>query len=297
MFQSFRKGDDSNNQVIDTASNLVNEPSKPPPAAPPPHPPAAKQEILKITVEDEPEEDPVRADLEDQVRDRDKENQALEKVRLEKLNELKALEGELEAEQLSQMKEALLHKIEAERIKRQTQHAEARLKALEHDMQDKAAIHEYANLIKGVAPKSGVDSQYVMKLQSQLQKAIRKMEDTTEQMKELEENSGSVVESLSQEIAELVEDRCRTELELKKQMDILHEQKRELETEYKQRIEDNYKTLQALRAKAASQTTIEELEEELEETEMKMEELKLIKETQDRTVDQLTKSLSAAGPM
>ena len=262
------------------------EPTAPPPAA-------AEEEQIKITVEDEPDEDPERTKLESDVRQRDAAVSALEKARLEKQQQLQALESELEKERLIQMKEALLHKIDTERIKRQTANAEERLKCLEVDMQDRAAIHEYANLIKGVAPKAGVDSQYVMKLQSQLQKAVQKMETTTEQMNELENSSANVVDSLTKEIAELVEDRCRTELELRKQMEVLEVQKKDMQAEYEDRIRENLKTLQALKAKAASQTTIEELEEELEETETKLAELMRIQEKQQKTVDQLNKSLAA----
>ena len=254
---------------------------------------AEEEDTVQITVEDEPAEDPERTKLESVVRQRDAAISALEKARLEKQQQLAALEGELERERLAQMKEALLHKIDTERIKRQTANAEERLKCLETDMQDKAAIHEYANLIKGVAPKAGVDSQYVVKLQSQLQKAVQKMEATTEQMNELENGSATMVDSLTKEIAELVEDRCRTELELRKQMEVLEGQKKDMQAEYEDRIRENLKTLQALKAKAASQITIEELEEELEETETKLEELMRIQEKQQKTVDQLNKSLAA----
>lgn len=248
---------------------------------------------VQIKVEDEVDEDPERARLESVVRQRDATISALEKARLEKHQQLTAIESELEKERLNQMKEALLHKIEVERIKKQTANAEDRLKSLETDMQDKAAIHEYANLIKGVAPKAGVDSQYVMKLQSQLQKAVTKMEGTTEQMRKLEENSNQVIDSLTLEIAELVEERCRTEIELRKQLDILETQKKDMQSEYEERIRENVKTLQALKAKATSQITIEELEEELEETESKLEELQRIQEKQQKTVNQLNKSLAA----
>jgi chromosome segregation ATPase len=254
---------------------------------------AAPVEEIKITVEDEPEEDPERTQLESVVRQRDASISALEKARQEKQQQLAALEGDLEKERLVQMKEALVHKIDVERIKRQTNNAEERLKTLETDMQDKAAIHEYANLIKGVAPKGGVDAQYVVKLQAQLQKAVRKMEVTTEQMKELETKSDEMVDSLSLEITQLVEDRCRTELELRKQMEVLDQKKKDMQVEYEERIRENLKTLQALKAKAASQITIEELEEELEETEAKLLELQHIREKQEKTITQLGKSLSA----
>ena len=252
-----------------------------------------EEPAIQIKVEDEPTEDPERTQLEKVVRQRDGAISALEKARAEKQLQLTSLEKELEKERLTQMKEALMHKIDSERIKRQTANAEERLKCLETDMQDKAAIHEYANLIKGVAPKSGVDSQYVLKLQSQLQKAVAKMEGTTEQMNALETNSREVVDSLTAEISKLVEDRCRTELELRQQLDVLETQKRDLQADYEDRIRENLKTLHALKAKATSQTTIEELESELEETETRLEELIRIQEKQQKTIDQLNKSLAA----
>ena len=248
---------------------------------------------MNIVVEDEPPSDPVRTELEEQVRQRDASISAMEKARQEKTQELQSLESELEQERLQQMKESLTHKIECERIKKQTQHAEERLKALETDMQDKAAIHEYANLIKGVAPKGGVDSQYVMKLQAQLQKAVKKMEATSEQMKELEETNRTAVDGLTNEIASLVEERCRTELELRKQMEQLQEQKRDMQLQYEQRIRENLKVLQALKAKALKQTTIDELEEELMETESRLEELHRIHERQAQTIITLQKTLSS----
>jgi hypothetical protein len=119
------------------------------------------------------------------------------------------------------------------------------------------------------------------------------MEVTTEQMKELETKSDEMVDSLSLEITQLVEDRCRTELELRKQMEVLDQKKKDMQVEYEERIRENLKTLQALKAKAASQITIEELEEELEQTEAKLLELQHIREKQEKTIAQLGKSLSS----
>lgn len=273
----------------------LQSPSTPAKTAPPP--PIVQDENITIRLEDEPAEDPERTALENEVRDRDTQISVLERARQEKKDQLNALESELEKERLTQMSEALIHKIESERIKRMTAHAEDRLQALEHDMQDKAAIHEYANLIKGVAPKGGVDSQYVMKLQAQLQKAVKKMETTMSQMKELEHNARENVEQLSNEITQLIQERCKTELDLRKQIEVMEEQKKEMQVEYEARIRENLKTLKSLRAKAVKQSTIEELEEELQETEAKLEELSRIHEKQTISIEQLTKSLSSQGDM
>jgi chromosome segregation ATPase len=236
-------------------------------------------------------EEGYRGDLEKQVRARDANISGLEKTRLEKHQELAALQKELEEERLRQMKEAILHRIEVERLKRQTKAVEERLEALEKDMQDKDAIHEYANLIKGVAPKGGVDSQYVMKLQSQLAKAVKKMDSTAHQMAQVEQSCEEVVTSLKKEISEIVEDRCRTELELRKQLELLEEQKAEMQAEYDDRIRENQKELERLKEKVSVETSVADLEKELEETEAKLEQLNNIHEMQERTIEELNETL------
>lgn len=241
------------------------------------------------------EEEGVRADLEKEVRARDTELSTLEKTRLEKHQELEALQKELEEERLRQMKESILHRIEVERIKRQTKAVEDRVQALETDMMDKEAIQEYANLIKGVAPKGGVDSQYVMKLQSQLAKAVKKMDTTAHQMAQVEQSCEDVINSLKKEISEIVEDRCRTELELRKQLELLEEQKAEMQAEYDDRIRENQVELERLKGKVSVEVSVAELEAELEATEAKLDQLNSIHEMQERTIEELNATFDDGG--
>ncbi|OEU12995.1 hypothetical protein FRACYDRAFT_270293, partial [Fragilariopsis cylindrus CCMP1102] len=134
------------------------------------------------------EEDGKHAELEKEVRSRDSDISGLDKLRLEKSYELENLQKELDIERLMQMNETILHRIE--------------------DMSNNDAIREYAELIKSVAPKGGnVDSQYVMKLQSQLAKAVKRMDATSHQMTQVEQSCEEVVNSLKKEIGDIVEDR------------------------------------------------------------------------------------------
>lgn len=233
-----------------------------------------------------------RASLERSVRSRDATVSGMEKKRQEKEAELAALQKELEHERLKQMEEAILHRLEADRLQRQTQAMEERLAALERDMQDKDAIHEYANLIKGVAPKSGVDSQYVMKLQSQLAKAVKKMEATSQQMEMVEQSCNEVVASLKTEITEIVEDRCRTELELRKQLELLEEQKLEMQKDYDEQIRKNQEEMERLQERASAEGTEVDLQKELEEAESRLECLNKTNEDQDRQIRELSATLN-----
>jgi len=253
-----------------------------------------KQQDETITLLEE--EEGTRADLEKEVRSRDTDISGLEKLRLEKKNELANMQKELDSERLIQMKEAILHRIEVERLKRQTKAVEERFTVLEKDMQNTDAIREYAELIKSVAPKGGnVDSQYVMKLQSQLAKAVKRMDATSHQMTQVEQSCEEVVNSLKKEIGDIVEDRCRTELELMKQLELLEEQKLEIKSEYDDRIKLNRQELERLKDKVTVGITIVDLEEELEETEEKLEKLNNVHEMQERIIEELNETLKNNG--
>lgn len=243
-----------------------------------------QDEPLTLTEEDEGE----RGKLESDIRSKDAKISGLEKLRQEKHQELENLQKELDAERLLQMKESILHRIEVERLKRQTKAVEERLTVLEKDMQNKDAIREYAELIKSVAPKGGnVDSQYVMKLQSQLAKAVKRMDATSHQMTQLEHSCEEVVNSLKKEIGDIVEDRCRTELELRKQLELLDEQRKEIQSEYDDRILLNQKELERLKEKVTVEVTLDDLEQELEETEEKLMKLNNTHEMQERIIEEL----------
>jgi len=228
--------------------------------------------------------------LEDQVRDRDANLSDLQKKRSEKEKELDGLKKELEAEKLKQMQNEILHQLEKDRLERQTRAMEERLEALERDMQDKEAIQEYANLIKSVAPENGVDSQYVMKLQAQLAKAVKKMDATTHQMALVEESCNEVLESLKAEITEVVEERCRNEFELRKQLELLKEQKEDMQANYETQIRKNQDELERLRLRASGEAA-ENIQEQMEETEHRLMELRRINADQDITIQQLNETL------
>uniref|UniRef100_A0A7S1GJL1 Uncharacterized protein n=1 Tax=Cyclophora tenuis TaxID=216820 RepID=A0A7S1GJL1_CYCTE len=256
----------------------------------------AQSRVVTGTVdfgEDDDNTNDTRARLENNVRARDTAVSSMEKKRLEKEQELAALQKELEEERLKQMEEAILHRLEADRLQRQTEAMEERLEALERDMQDKDAIQEYANLIKGVAPKSGVDSQYVMKLQSQLAKAVKKMEATSHQMELVEQSCNEVVASLKSEIAEIVSDRCRTELDLRKQLELLEEQKTEMQRDYDDQIRKNQQEMERLKKRASMEGTHVDLHKELEEAENRLESLNRTNEEQEQTIKELGETLES----
>uniref|UniRef100_A0A6T7G6D2 Uncharacterized protein n=1 Tax=Attheya septentrionalis TaxID=420275 RepID=A0A6T7G6D2_9STRA len=190
-----------------------------------------------------------REDLEQQIRTRD--NEIKDRSRTLSANDrsLARLQEEVDTERLSAMEDIFMHRIEYERIERHMEGIERRIITLDHDTKDLDAVHEYADLIKSVAPKSGVDSAYVLKLKSQLAKAVKKMDGTTEQIAQVERSCDEVVASLQTEIKEVVADRCKTELDLKKQVEDVEMAHEAVEQELTATIAENRRTLGKLQKK------------------------------------------------
>jgi phage shock protein A len=68
-----------------------------------------------------------------------------------------------------------------------------------------------------------------------------------------------------------------------------------MQTEYDDRIRENQKELERLKEKVSVETSVADLEKELEETEAKLEQLNNIHEMQERTIEELNETLDNDG--
>lgn len=90
-----------------------------------------------------------------------------------------------------------------------------------------AAAKEIAALIRDAAPPNK-DSAYLMMLQDQLAKATIKLEHLASQTDIVLQKGEEVVESLREEMNEVIRERCRMEIELMDQEDMLEEEMKRL---------------------------------------------------------------------
>jgi chromosome segregation ATPase len=238
----------------------------------------------------EPVIDPERVALENDVRLRDS---TINKLEEEYGNHRKAfdtLENKYEEAKLSEMKENLFFQVENDRLSKKNNFTTARVKALQEDMKDTSSSLEYATLIVE-PPKDTTDKKqaanYVMKLQKQVIETVEKMQGMPKQLSELVENFDEGVTKLRTQLMEIVEDRSRTEVSLRKQMSILNDEIHEMEASYRERIQDSEEKLKLLRAKWDKKQTFEDIEEELEEADAKLEEMQELHEKQEIKIKKL----------
>ena len=238
----------------------------------------------------EPKIDPERVALENTVRLSDSMIVSLEKKRLKTREEYDLAVDQYEEAKLGEKKERLLYQVEVDRLKKKNNVTNARCKLLQEDMRDASASLEYATLIVD-PPKDKNDKEkqkmYVLKLQKQVIEAVENMQAAPKKLANLVDNFDEAVTKLRQQLMEIMEDRSRTEVQLVKQMGILTDEIEEMEARYSERIQDSEDRLKMLRAKWDKKQTFEDLEEELEEADAKLEELQELYEQQEKTIAKL----------
>ena len=97
-------------------------------------------------------------------------------------------------------------------------------------------MNEEHDLMGGGAAPVCVDSGYVLHLQSQLSKSMQTMGVLDNQIGMVKRSCDEVVKSLKEEIADVMDDKCRVEMELLNQLAVLDNEKKNLKDECEERV-------------------------------------------------------------
>ncbi len=127
-----------------------------------------------------------------------------------------------------------------------------------------AAAREIAALIRDAAPPNK-DSAYLMMLQDQLAKATIKLEHLASQTDIVLHKGEEVVESLREEMNEVIRERCRMEIELMDQEDMLEEDMKRLVMRTERRLKRVMGEIDFLEKNAVEALKNQEDEEDDEE--------------------------------
>jgi hypothetical protein len=238
----------------------------------------------------EPVIDPERVASEDNVRVADATIVQLEKELVSTRAAYDFTENEYEEAKLGEMKERLFFKVEVDRLKKKNHVTNERLKTLGEDMRDTGAVTEYATLIVE-PPDDNKDKEkarnYVLKLQKQVIEAFENMQTAPKKLSSLVDSFDEAVTKLCTQLMDIVEERSRTEVQLRKQIGMLRVEINEMVDRCKERIQDSEEKLARLRAKWDKKQTFEDLEGELEEADSKLEELQQVHTQQEKAMGKL----------
>lgn len=201
-------------------------------------------------------------DLRSQLADRDLQVKSLEQNRQKQDESIALLRSELGAVQIKHKEECYWLRLEVDNLRKDKEALEDRMAELYRDMRELDNMNEGEEDLLN-SPVC-VDSGYVLHLQSQLSKSMQTMGVLDNQIGMVKRSCDEVVKSLKEEIADVMDDKCRIEMELLNQLAVLDNEKRSLEDEYDrevrlrdERIKGRDDVIQTLREKG------EDLEKQL----------------------------------
>ena len=171
-----------------------------------------------------------------QLLERDERITSLERQRTKQDEATAMLRSELGAVQIKHKEECYWLRLEVVNLRKDKEAVEDRMAELYRDMREIDNMNEEHDLMGGGAAPVCVDSGYVLHLQSQLSKSMQTMGVLDNQIGMVKRSCDEVVKSLKEEIADVMDDKCRVEMELLNQLAVLDNEKRNLEDECEERV-------------------------------------------------------------
>lgn len=190
-----------------------------------------------------------RDSLAESLRERDSKIASLERLRTKQDDALGLVRAELGNVQIQHKEEMYWIQLEVDNLRREKEATEDRMAELYRD------LREIDNMNDGQDPTEApicIDSSYVLHLQSQLSKSMQTMGVLDNQITMVKSSCDEVVKSMKEEIADVMDDKCRMEMELMNQLAVLDNEKRELEEEYEERMIQKDETIETLRGQLAA---------------------------------------------
>jgi len=171
-----------------------------------------------------------------QLLERNERIASLERQRAKQDEATAMLRSELGAVQIKHKEECYWLRLEVDNLRKDKEAVEDRMAELYRDMREIDNMNEEHDLMGGGAAPVCVDSGYVLHLQSQLSKSMQTMGVLDNQIGMVKRSCDEVVKSLKEEIADVMDDKCRVEMELLNQLAVLDNEKRNLEDECEERV-------------------------------------------------------------
>ena len=175
-------------------------------------------------------------ELTQQLLERDERIASLERQRTKQDEATAMLRSELGAVQIKHKEEFYWLRLEVDNLRKDKEAVEDRMAELYRDMREIDNMNEEHDLMGGGAAPVCVDSGYVLHLQSQLSKSMQTMGVLDNQIGMVKRSCDDVVKSLKEEIADVMDDKCRVEMELLNQLAVLDNEKKNLEDECEERV-------------------------------------------------------------
>jgi DNA repair exonuclease SbcCD ATPase subunit len=167
---------------------------------------------------------------EDLFREKEQKIAALQSQKESQDEQILLLREEIGSNDIKHREEIYWMRLEVDNLRREKEALEDRVQQVYRDIREEEVIPDVEE-----AP-NGYDATYVMDLQAQVGKYIRTLGILDHQIVMVKSSCDEVVKSLKEEIGDVMEEKCRMEMDLLNQLAVLDSEKRELEIAYDQQM-------------------------------------------------------------
>lgn len=162
--------------------------------------------------------------------------ESLQKAQIDQDETLAAVLSEMAEMRAKHAEETARHELEVQALKRKNAALAKRAAAIDKDIDDKFALHEYAKMIQDAGGSHTVDSAYVIRLKSQLTKSLHKMGVMSNQLEMANEDNEAEVKALQNEIVEARNTSTKAEMEFMNDLFVMERECNEMKDDYEARL-------------------------------------------------------------
>ena len=167
--------------------------------------------------------------MEQLLKEKDLKIAALERLKQRQDDEIADLRNELGASEIHHKEELYWLRLELDNLRREKEDVEDRIDTLYRDLKEMEGDED-------IPTEVSTDPEYVRNLQSQVSKYVRTLGILEQQTNMVKQSCDEVVKSLKEEIADVMDDKVRMEMDLLNQLASLDSDKRELEMEFEEQV-------------------------------------------------------------
>lgn len=169
------------------------------------------------------------SNMEQLLKEKDLKIAALERIKQRQDEEIADLRNELGASEIHHKEELYWLRLELDNLRREKEDVEDRIDTLYRDLKEMEGEEDIPTEISN-------DPEYVRNLQAQVSKYVRTLGILEQQTNMVKESCDEIVKSLKEEIADVMDDKVRMEMDLLNQLASLDSDKRELEMEFEEQV-------------------------------------------------------------
>lgn len=224
-------------------------------------------------------------EMEEVLQEREDKIVSLERTRMRQDEQIILLRQEIAELDVKHKEELYWLRLEVDTMHREKEGVEDRVSELYRDLRELETTEFPVDM------PANLDPAFVMNLQTQVQKSMQHVGILNNQINMVKSSCDEVVKSLKEEIGDVMDDKCRMEMDLLNQLAVLDNEKRELEAHFDDQMEAKEELIAKLKSGVGVRSEKSVASEDNDDREELLTEIDELKESLKKAEDKLASEI------